>query len=603
MPKPPLPDYNAEADGEFDNNEFDHNELDELDELDDASDIGAGTQDADAESPAEPETIGGRPVEELVEELLAAESSFAPDVDATDRSSGDSGTADSGTSDSGAAAGGDGDSGDVKSDAKSDVKSGDAKRGDADGGDADSGSDADAEDGAEGGAEGLTAGASWAARRNSFGFRRALAKVREFPRTPGVYLMKDSAGRVIYVGKAKNLRSRAGSYFLKGVELETRTHWVGEIGDIDFVACESEVDALLMEARLIKDIQPKHNRELKDDKSFPYLMITTYEDFPRVEVTRQPRDRGVKLYGPFASAGALRGALQVLQRIFKFRTCSLDIEAGDPRWQWFRPCLLASIQQCTAPCNLRIDRDEYRRDIRRLQMFLEGRKEDLITQMRGEMLAASKALEFEKAARLRDEIHLLETLDRRGQIDTHVQPEVFYIDPKKGLGGLRKVLKLASTPRTIEGVDIAHLQGGETVASLVRFIDGLPFKPGYRRFRIREVQGVDDFRSIHEVVARRFQKLNEDGDPFPDILLIDGGIGQLNAAMAAFTALDIRPPTVISLAKREEEIYLPGHSEPLRLRRQSFALRLLQYVRDEAHRFAQHYHHILRKKSSLGGEN
>lgn len=437
-------------------------------------------------------------------------------------------------------------------------------------------------------------------KTHEFGFRRAAGKVREFPQVPGVYLMKDDAGRVIYVGKAKNLRARASTYFQKGAELDVRTQWVREIGDIDFVAAESEVDALLMEARLIKDIQPKHNKELKDDKSFPYLMITTYEDFPRVEVTRQPRERGVKLYGPFPNAGALRGALQVLQRIFQFRTCSLDIEDGDPRWEWFRPCLLASIKQCTAPCNLRISKEDYRRDIRRLQMFLDGKKQELLGQMQDEMQAASKQLDFERAAKLRDEIKLLENLDRRGEIDTHVQPEVFYIDPKKGLAGLRKVLKLAETPRTIEGVDIAHLQGGETVASLVQFIDGLPFKPGYRKFRIQGVTGIDDFRSIHEVVARRFRKLSDDGGSFPDILLIDGGIGQLNAAMSAFEQLDIRPPTVISLAKREEEVYVPGNAEPLRLNRHSFALRLLQYVRDEAHRFAQHYHHTLRRKSTLG---
>jgi len=339
---------------------------------------------------------------------------------------------------------------------------------------------------------------------------------------------------------------------------------------------------------------------LKDDKTFPYLMITTREDFPRVEVTREPRDRGVKLYGPFASAGALRGAIQVLQKIFKFRTCSLDIDEQDERWRWFRPCLLASIQQCSAPCNLRIGKDEYRRDIRRLQMFLDGHKTKLLAQLRQEMQAAAKSLRFEQAAALRDEIHMLETLDDRGELDTHAQPEVFYVDPKKGLAGLRKVLNLAREPRTIEGVDIAHLGGGQTVASLVQFLDGLPFKPGYRRYRIRQVEGVDDFRSIHEVVSRRFRRLQDQDEVFPDILLIDGGKGQLTAALAAFREQQIEPPTLLSLAKREEEIYLPGAEEPLRLSRHAFALRLLQYVRDEAHRFAQHYHHILRKKSSLG---
>ena len=439
-----------------------------------------------------------------------------------------------------------------------------------------------------------------ASERELTPFEYAAAKVRTFPTTPGVYLMKNIGGVVIYVGKATNLRSRAGSYFLKAAAEEPRTaSWIGEIADIDYMDCESEVDALLVESRLIKDIQPQHNKIQKDDKSFPYLQITTYEDFPRVEVTRQPSSSGVKLYGPFASAGSLRGAVQVLQRIFKFRTCSLDIDADDERWRWFRPCLLASIKQCTAPCNMRISKEEYRKDIRRFQMFMAGKKTKLIKQMRDEMLAASKEMKFEEAARLRDEIEMLESLDRRGELDTHAQPEVFHIDPKKGLTGLRKVLNLKETPRTIEGVDIAHLGGGETVASLVKFIDGLPFKPGYRRFKIKDVKGIDDFRSIHEVVSRRFKRLYDEQDVFPDILLIDGGKGQLSSAVAAFEALEIDPPILLSLAKKNEEIYRPGESEPIVLSRHAFSLRLLQYVRDEAHRFAQHYHHILRGKSQF----
>ena len=428
----------------------------------------------------------------------------------------------------------------------------------------------------------------------------AAEKVKTFPQTPGVYLMKDASGVVIYVGKAKNLRSRASSYFLKAALQESRTAvWVLDIADIDYLECESEVDALLVESRLIKDIQPKNNIEQKDDKSFPYLQITTGEDFPRIELTRTPKTKGVKLYGPFASAGSLRGAISVLQKIFKFRTCSLDIEEGDERWKWFRPCLLASIKQCTAPCNMRISKADYRKDIRRLQLFMEGKKTRLINSLKKEMLAASKALEFEKAARLRDEVTMLESLDERGELDTHVQPEVFYIDPKKGLTGLQRILKLPETPRTIEGVDIAHLGGGETVASLVQFIDGIPFKPGYRRFKIKEVSGIDDFRSIHEVVSRRFKRLHDESDTFPDILLIDGGKGQLSSAVSAFESLGIEPPVLLSLAKQNEEIFRPGASEPIVLDRRSYGLRLLQYVRDEAHRFAQHYHHILRQKSQF----
>src|SRR5262245_23069984 len=189
-------------------------------------------------------------------------------------------------------------------------------------------------------------------------------KVKAFPTGPGVYLMKDAQGRVLYVGKAKNLRNRAGHYFTKAAIDDRRTcDLIKLIADVDFLAAETEVDALLMEARLVKDIQPRFNVDLKDDKSFPYLQIRMREDYPRVEFTRTPRRRGVKLYGPFTSAKSLRAAIQVLQRIFKFRTCTLDIKTDDERWRWFRPCILHSINQCTAPCNFRVTKEEYRKQI------------------------------------------------------------------------------------------------------------------------------------------------------------------------------------------------------------------------------------------------
>lgn len=428
-------------------------------------------------------------------------------------------------------------------------------------------------------------------------------KVRTFPSTPGVYLMKDARGRVIYVGKAINLRNRAGSYFSKQAAEDRRTaDLIPEICDIDFLPTDSEVDALLLESRLIKDIQPRFNSDLKDDKTFPYLQITTREAFPRVEFTRKPKSRGVKLFGPFTSARKLRGAIAVLQKIFRFRNCTLDIDPDEEKWRWFRPCLLASLGQCTAPCNLRITKEEYRRDIKRLIMFLEGKKERLIKVMNAEMVAASKELKFEKAARLRDQVKALLTLQERGDLASHAQPEAFYVDPKKGLLGLKKVFGMSSLPRRIEGVDIAHLQGGETVASLVQFIDGVPFKQGYKRFKIRTVDGVDDFASMREVVSRRFRRLDQEGESYPDLLLIDGGKGQLSAAMDALKSIGVTPPLTISLAKREEEIFLPGESEPRVLSKHSYALRLLQSVRDESHRFAQQYHHLLRKKSTFGEE-
>ena len=422
-------------------------------------------------------------------------------------------------------------------------------------------------------------------------------KVKTFPATPGVYLMRDFAGNVIYVGKAKNLRSRAGSYFTKEAAENLRTcELVQHIRDIDFLPCTTEVDALLREARLIKDIMPRFNKDLKDDKSFPYLQIRVREEFPRVEFTRTPRRRGVRLYGPFTSARSLRDALNVLQKVLKFRTCSLDIKAHDDKWRWYRPCILYSIRQCSAPCNLKVTRDEYRKQIRKLILVMSGRRKRLTREMQAAMAEAAAAFQYEKAARIRDEITALGKLELRGDVTKDVQPEVFHIDPKKGLVGLRKVLGLAKTPRTIEGFDIAHLGGTDTVASLVSFLDGLPFKAGYRKFKIKTVEGVDDFASMREVISRRFQRLADEGEPFPDLLLIDGGKGQLSAALDAFKMLGIDPPPIVSLAKQEEELFRPGQAESIKLSRHSAALRLLQYVRDEAHRSAQHYHHTLRRK-------
>lgn len=427
--------------------------------------------------------------------------------------------------------------------------------------------------------------------------RDPAAKARTFPTTPGVYLMKDTAGNVIYVGKAKNLRGRASSYFSKEALDDPRIRdWMPLVKDVDYIETTDPIAAVFTEARMIKDLRPKFNKDLKDDKTFPYLQIRTREEFPRVEITRKPRRKGVRLYGPFTSSRSLRVAVDVLQRLLKFRNCTLDIKSTEDRWKWFRPCLLYSIRRCTGPCNFRVSRDDYRRQIKKLVFVLEGKKDRLVRRMEREMLAASEELNFEKARRIRDEIAALQNLDMRGDAKDDIQPEVFPIDPKKGLRGLAKVLGLAKVPRTIEGMDIAHLSGQDTVASLVSFLDGLPFKPGYRRFKIKTVRGVDDFASMREVVSRRFRRLRDEDEVFPDVLLIDGGKGQLNAAREAFEALGIDPPCLISLAKQEEEIFRPGAAESIRLSKHSAALRLLQYVRDEAHRFAQHYHHMLRRK-------
>jgi excinuclease ABC subunit C len=435
------------------------------------------------------------------------------------------------------------------------------------------------------------------------GYRVAAEKVHSFPTSPGVYLMKDDQGRVIYIGKAKRLRNRASSYFRRDAIDDQRVGpLVREIRDIDFLLAESEVDALLMEARLIKDLQPKYNRELKDDKSFPYIQITVRDDFPRVESTRQPKSVGTRLYGPFLNGSQLRSAIVALQKIFKFRTCTQSIKKDDKERRWNRPCILASINQCSAPCCDRISHENYRRNIRRLQEFLGGNRKRLLQEIKADMIDASKSRRYELAAEYRDQLQALESLKKHGKLDEDVQPEVFQIDPRSGVLGLQKIFKLPKPPRIIEGVDIAHLGGRDTVASLVHFADGRPFKDRYRRYKIRTVEGIDDFASIAEVVSRRFAHCDPINPP-PDILLVDGGKGQLHAALDALKTASCRPGLVISLAEREEEVYVPDRDEPLRLSRRSRALRLLQSVRDESHRFAQHYHHILRRKTTFGNNS
>ncbi|HWE95394.1 MAG TPA: excinuclease ABC subunit UvrC [Tepidisphaeraceae bacterium] len=427
-------------------------------------------------------------------------------------------------------------------------------------------------------------------------------KARGLPKAPGVYLMKDDRGRVIYVGKSSSLRDRVASYFQAATKLEhKKAGLLDHVVDFEVIETESEVEALLSENRLIKDIQPRYNARLLDDKTFPYLMVTTGEDFPGVYVTREPRTAGVKLYGPFTSVYALKEAVTLLQKAFKFRTCHLEISDSDNKRRFFRPCLLYPIHQCTAPCAAKISKDTYREDIGRLIKFLDGDKKTVLREMEKEMAEASTNLHFERAARLRDELKALQSLGARAKKgeQEYWQPEAFVQNPKEGLVELQAALELAEPPRIVEGIDIAHLQGGEMVGSKVCFIDGVPFKDGYRRYKINHGQGNNDYLSIQEIVSRRYREAGSNNELFPDVILIDGGLGQLHAAMDVFKYMDVKPPMVISLAKKEELVYTQAKSEPIRLARNHLGLKLLQYIRDEAHRFAQHYHHILRRKAQL----
>lgn len=428
--------------------------------------------------------------------------------------------------------------------------------------------------------------------------------IRTFPAAPGLYFMKDADDKVLYIGKAKNLRSRAGSYFQPGANLaESRGPWIVEMvsrtATVEYLQTESEVDAILQEARLIKDIHPPYNSDLKDAKTFPYLEVTTRQEFPGVYVTRSPQDSRNKLFGPFTSAKELRQVMNVLQKIFKFRTCNLDISSKDEKRRFFRPCLLYNIRQCTAPCGDRVSKTEYRVQIKELVTFLQSKRSVVLRDMKKKMEAASAAMDFETAAVYRDRIRLIENLDKRGTVEGNVQPEVFAGDPTEALAKLQIILGSRQLIRIIEGFDIAHLAGQETVGSMVQFIDGRPFKEGYRRFRIKTVKGIDDYASLKEIVTRRYQRAMAGEELWPDLVLIDGGIGQLHAAEEAFRQMNAPVPKLASIAKKEEIVYIHGHEKPLKLPAHSPVRKLLQYVRDEAHRFAQHYHHILRKKKTL----
>ena len=333
--------------------------------------------------------------------------------------------------------------------------------------------------------------------RGSDRFEVIRRKIKTFPAGPGLYFMKGAENKVLYIGRAKNLRSRVASYFQSAGDLAISrgpkiTEMLAKVKTVDFLETANEVDAVLNEARLIKDIHPPYNTDLADDKTFPYLEITTCEDFPGVYITRKPRPKS-RLFGPFTGAKDLRAALVVLQKIFKFRTCGLNIRKTDRKRKFFRPCLLYSINQCTAPCAARIDKPQYRKIITDMTRFLGSKRSKILRGLRRQMAEAAKKTEYEKAALLRDRIRLIERLDRRGRPDENVQPEVFAAEPAEALEKLQKILQTTEPIRVIEGIDIAHIGGCEAVGSLVKFIDGRPFKSGYRRFKIKTVKGIDDY--------------------------------------------------------------------------------------------------------------
>lgn len=429
---------------------------------------------------------------------------------------------------------------------------------------------------------------------------------RGLPDSAGVYLMRMADDSLLYVGKAGSLRKRVGSYFLASANLGPwKQGMLKDIDHVETIECDTEWEALLLESRLIKDHRPKYNTLQLDGKTYPYLVITLKDDFPGIFVTRTPSDiqfKGAKIFGPFTSSGALNESIYMLQTVFKFRTCSLDIREGNPANRFFRPCLLHAINRCSAPCANRINKEKYRDDIDGFLRCITSKRSVMLRDLRQRMELASDSKDYEQAATIRNQIDALNKLDYRGSSNVEWQSEVtvFAKNPATGVIALQRALGVESELRCIECFDIAHLQGGETVGAKVSFIDGRPHKDGYRRYKIKTSSN-DDYMSMREIISRRYRQAGKGLELYPDLVVIDGGKGQLSAAMDAFAILEKHPPLVISLAKKEELIYMVGKEQPVKLSRNNDGLKLVQAIRDEAHRFAQHYHHYLRNKKTFGG--
>lgn len=420
------------------------------------------------------------------------------------------------------------------------------------------------------------------------------------PHQPGVYLMRDRAGTILYIGKAIDLRKRVANYFRSDVEPKIRA-LMAEVRHIDYISAAGERDALVIEQRLIQRHQPLYNTMWKDGKTYPYVSLTVNEDYPRLRLTRSRHRDGALYFGPYPNVRAVRHLLDWVwrRRFFSLRPCDLDIREGHPfTYEKVKSCLYLHTGECPAPCLGRVSRDDYGRVVERARLFFAGKNADLLTAWHDEMKDAARRLDFERAAQLRDSLealnHIREPVTFRSLKEEDVKGR---LETSRALQGLQTVLGLPRPPVRIECFDISHIQGVETVASMVCFERGRPIKSGYRKFKIKSVAGVDDFASMAEVVERRYRRVKEENLPWPDLILIDGGPGQLNAARQALARVTARSVPLASLAKRDEEVFLPDRSEPVRIPKDSPALHVLQRARDEAHRFALGFHRARRSKA------
>lgn len=429
---------------------------------------------------------------------------------------------------------------------------------------------------------------------------------RHIPRKTGVYIMRDAGGEILYIGKANDLSKRVAQYFNPRKEDVKNQALAPLVRRIDYILCRSEREALLLERRLIHENQPFFNVLWKDGKTYPYLKVTLGEDYPRLLTTRRKvRDGGV-YFGPFPKVTPIRGLLRYLwkQHIFPLRPCRWEFSELKPLdKRKISGCLYYHTKECPAPCAQRISKDDYRRIAERAVLFFKGRYKDLRLEFEAEMKKASRVLDYERAAQMRDNMSALSQMGERVRVREVEEDDVAgKIDSTRMVTALQKALGLSSPPVHIECFDISHFQGRQTVASMVCFLGGRPHRGHYRKFHIRDTPGIDDFKSMREAVYRRYKRLQAEKAAMPDLILIDGGKGQLGAAQSALAELKLRMPTA-SLAKRIEEVFAPGRSESILLGLDDPALRLLQQLRDEAHRFGVAFHRKLRDKALFEGSS
>lgn len=419
-------------------------------------------------------------------------------------------------------------------------------------------------------------------------------KVRALPEKPGVYLMKDRLGRIIYVGKAKSLKKRVSSYFQRGrartIAQPKIRALIDLIHDFETIEVKSEPEALLLEGRLIKQWKPRYNTDFTDDKRFLLVRVDFAQELPRFVLTRIRKDPRSRYFGPFAHSGLLRKTLAQMRRQFGVLLGdSTPQKLPDGRWQ-----LYDDVRQEIYGHDNIVAVADYRQRVEEACAFLDGKSREWLETLRGEMQTAAERFDYEKAAELRDIIAALEgTLKRTRRFE---RDRTLLRSDTEALLSLQQSLALSTPPEHMECFDISHISGTFVVASMVHFTSGRPDKDHYRRFRIKSFIGNDDFRAMEEVVGRRYHRLAEEGKALPDLVVIDGGRGQIAAALKAFIAIGVEPPALIGLAKKHETIIFPDERPPLNLSINDPGLNLLQRLRDEAHRFANTYNADLRSR-------